>query len=187
MSRLKNFFTSIIELFTKNLFFLTSAMVFSEFGNILYSTALSFWILDITNSTFLMGWISFISIIPQLFFSPIIGVYVDKHNNKKIMISMDIIRGISMCSFGFITILGINNVTFIIANSILLAISNCFYQTSINASIIHIFKKDKFIESNSIANSIINFAEICAASTAGFLLSIFTIHTKWSNIFHISL
>ncbi len=172
MSRLKNFFTSIIELFTKNLFFLTSAMVFSEFGNIIYSTALSFWILDITNSTFLMGWISFISIIPQLFFSPIIGVYVDKHNNKKIMISMDIIRGISMCSFGFITILGINNVTFIIANSILLAISNCFYQTSINASLIHIFKKDKFIESNSIANSIINFAEICAASIAGFLLSI---------------
>lgn len=144
----------------------------SEFGNVIYSTALSFWILDITHSTLLMGWISFISVIPQLMLSPMIGVFVDRHNTKKIMLSMDVIRGISMCLFGLITLFGINDVTLILVNSIVLAISNCFYQTSVNASLIYIFKKDKFVESNSIANSIINLAEITAASMAGFLISI---------------
>ena len=168
----KKFFASIVEVFTRNLFFLTNAMIFSEFGNVIYSTALSFWILDITHSTLLMGWISFISVIPQLMLSPMIGVFVDRHNTKKIMLSMDVIRGISMCLFGLITLFGINDVTLILVNSIVLAISNCFYQTSVNASLIYIFKKDKFVESNSIANSIINLAEITAASMAGFLISI---------------
>lgn len=168
----KKFFASIVEVFTRNLFFLTNAMIFSEFGNVIYSTALSFWILDITHSTLLMGWISFISVIPQLMLSPMIGVFVDRHNTKKIMLSMDVIRGISMCLFGLITLFGINDVTLILVNSIVLAISNCFYQTSVNASLIYFFKKDKFVESNSIANSIINLAEITAASMAGFLISI---------------
>lgn len=168
----KKFFASIVEVFTRNLFFLTNAMIFSEFGNVIYSTALSFWILDITHSTLLMGWISFISVIPQLMLSPMIGVFVDRHNTKKIMLSMDVIRGISMCLFGLIALFGINDVTLILVNSIVLAISNCFYQTSVNASLIYIFKKDKFVESNSIANSIINLAEITAASMAGFLISI---------------
>lgn len=165
---------SYSQLFTRNLLFLINSMVFSEFGNIIYNTALNFWILDITNSTILLGWLSFICIIPQLFLSPIIGIYVDRHNNKNIMIFMDIIRGLSMCLFGIITLYKINNISFIFLNSILLAISNCFYQTSVNASAIYIFSKDKFIESNSITNSIINFSEICASSLAGILLSIFS-------------
>lgn len=165
-------FDSITELFTKNLFFLTNAMAFSEFGNVIYATALSFWVLDITKSTLIMGWISFIAIIPQLVLSPLIGMFVDKHNTKKIMIAMDIIRGMSMCLFGFITLFGVHNIALIIGNSIFIAVSNCFYQTSVNASIKHIFKEGKFIECNSMANSVINFVEICAASVAGLLLSI---------------
>ena len=163
---------TIKDLFTKNLLFLTNSMVFSEFGNVVYNTALSFWILDITNSTLLMGWMSFISIMPQLLLSPFIGIYVDRHNNKKIIVFMDILRGISMCLFGIITLFGINNIVFILINSILLSISNCFYQTSINASLINIFPKGKFVEANAISNSIINFSEVFAASISGILLSI---------------
>lgn len=174
MSKVKEYINSYSKLFTRNLLFLINSMVFSEFGNVIYSTALNFWILDITGSTVLLGWLSFVCIIPQLCFSPFIGVYVDRHNNKKIIVLMDILRGISMCIFGFITLFRINNISFIILNSIILAISNCFYQTSINASAIYIFSKDKFVESNSITGSIINLSEICAASIAGILLSIFS-------------
>lgn len=165
---------AIVELFTKNFVLLVGSKSLSEFGDVIYSTALSFWILEITKSTLIMGWISFITIIPQLVLSPFIGVYVDKHNNKKIMVVMDIIRGTSMCLFGVITLFGIDNVSFIIANSIISAVSGCFYQTSVNASIVHIFKEGKFVECNSVAGTIGNIIGVCAASVAGILLTILT-------------
>lgn len=164
----------IQELFPRNLLFLINSMVFSEFGNVIYNIAINFWILDITHSTILMGWLTFISIIPRLVIAPFISVYVNRHNNKTIIVFMDVIRGTGMCLFGIITMLRIDNVIVIIANSILLAVSNCFYQTSINASAVYIFPKDKFMESNSIVNFLINLSEVYAAAVSGILLSIFS-------------
>jgi len=74
--------------------FLLSANTISRFGDAVHEIALIFIVFSLTNNPILMSFISIVSLIPNLFFGPIAGAFVDKKHKLKIMILSDIARGI---------------------------------------------------------------------------------------------
>jgi DHA3 family macrolide efflux protein-like MFS transporter len=76
----------------------------SRFGDALDSIAFMWMMYKLTGSTLLMGTVMAVSAIPSLF-GMAAGVFVDRMDKRKIMISMDLLRGLStgLIAFLFIT------------------------------------------------------------------------------------
>ena len=84
-----------------SLFLLLQGQFVSVMGDMIYEIALGFWVLALTGSPALMGILMATSLVPGIVLSPFAGVMVDRTNRKKLMIIMDLIRGIQYyCGIG---------------------------------------------------------------------------------------
>lgn len=76
----------------RNIALLFGAHVISVGGDMILFVALPFWVFQLTGSAMATG-IMFIALtIPQLIFSPIAGVFVDRWDRKRVMILSDLLR-----------------------------------------------------------------------------------------------
>ncbi|MCK5157214.1 MAG: MFS transporter, partial [Spirochaetales bacterium] len=108
------------KLWNKNFLLLWQGGLVSLLGDMLYELALGFWILAVTGSTGLMGTLMAVSMIPRVLISPFAGVVADRHNRKRIIILMDLLRGIFVTTVGVTAIMGNLEVWMVFAAGILL-------------------------------------------------------------------
>jgi DHA3 family macrolide efflux protein-like MFS transporter len=96
------------KLWTTSFLLLWQGQLVSILGDVVYAVALGFWILEATGSTALMGALLAVSTLPRIVVSPIAGVIVDRSDRRKLMIWMDVIRGISsmllLAAFPFVRV-----------------------------------------------------------------------------------
>jgi len=90
----------------KNFLLLWMGKIVSQMGDRIYSVALVWWALETTGSGLKMGIILAISAVPAILLGPIAGAWVDRHNRKSIIVSMDIVRGIVISAFAILGFLG---------------------------------------------------------------------------------
>ena len=90
------------ELFRNNNFkLLFAGNLVSEIGNSLFGIALSFYILDLTDSSLSMGLFLFVIIGTRVLFSPLAGVLVDRWNRVRVIYMTDFIRAGLYVLLGF--------------------------------------------------------------------------------------
>jgi MFS family permease len=65
-------------------------------GDMIYEIALGFWVLVFTGSPVLMGILMVTSLLPGVLLAPFAGVVVDRTSRKKLMLIMDLIRGLTI-------------------------------------------------------------------------------------------
>ena len=82
----------------RNIALLFGAQVISIAGDLVLFVALPFWIYQLTGSAMATGFMFAALTIPQLVFSPIAGVFVDRLDRKRLMILSDVLRaGLVAC------------------------------------------------------------------------------------------
>jgi MFS family permease len=86
----------------RNVALLFSAQVVSIAGDLVLFVALPFWVFQLTGSAMATGFMFAALTIPQLLFSPIAGVFVDRLDRKKLMITSDLIRAALMLCYLFV-------------------------------------------------------------------------------------
>ncbi|MBI4675238.1 MAG: MFS transporter [Chloroflexi bacterium] len=83
----------------RNIALLFSGQVISIAGDLVLFIALPFWVYQLTGSAMATGFMFAALTIPQLVFSPIAGVFVDRLDRKRLMIASDLIRAALMLCY----------------------------------------------------------------------------------------
>lgn len=83
----------------RNVGLLFGAQVISIGGDLVLFVALPFWVFQLTGSAMATGFMFAALTIPQLIFSPIAGVFVDRLDRKRLMIAADVLRAALVCLY----------------------------------------------------------------------------------------
>ena len=120
-SKEKNKFISL------SLFLLLQGQFVSVMGDMIYEIALGFWVLAFTGSTVLMGVLMATSLVPGIILSPFAGVIVDRTSRKKLMILMDLLRGITIILVALAALMGFLELWMVFVAGIILGVGGAFF------------------------------------------------------------
>lgn len=146
----------------------------SLIGTQMQNFALSLYVLKITGSATKFASVLAVTILPSIILGPIAGVLADWFDRKKIIVYLDMIRGI---------IIGIYAVIFVIKGEltlgsiyglvIIMSISSLLFQPAIGTVIPSIVEKDDLMEANGVNSLIMNIGNLISPVIAGILFGIY--------------
>ena len=138
------------KLWSKNFLLLWQGQFISNLGDSAYSIALGFWILHETGSTVMMGTLMAVSALPGILISPFAGVLIERLNKKQLLLSMDMLRGVSML---LLTAAYLNQtlaVWMVFANGMLLSVGGAVFRPGVNTVIPEMVPKSRLTNANSL-------------------------------------
>ncbi|MCK9223798.1 MAG: MFS transporter [Candidatus Muirbacterium halophilum] len=162
----------------KNFGLLWFGQMVSQIGDRIFSIAVMWYILDITNSAQSASYVMFFSIIPVILLACFTGVVVDRFNKKNIIVLSDIIRGILII---FLSVLFFKNLLqpwHIYCFLFLIGCVSALFNPAISASIPFIVKSEKIDKAMAYQSSIRDMSVIFGAGIGGLLIS--SIGIGWS-------
>ncbi|MGL4338646.1 MAG: MFS transporter [Turicibacter sp.] len=163
------------KLWNKDYILLLQGMGISQFGDILYSLAISYYVYDKTGSTLLMALIASISMMTRTVMLPFAGAIVDRLNRKKIIVSMDLIRGAIMLLFAYLSFNDHLSTTMIMICSFICATCNTLFSPAVNTILVDILKKKTLIQGQSIYNGTQSTIDLIGNSLSGAIVAMFGI------------
>ncbi|MEI4799718.1 MFS transporter [Bacillus sp. NPDC077411] len=132
-----------------NMLIFTVTRFLSEMGSSIFKFALSLYVLDVTGSPTAFSMVLGFSIIPGILVNIFAGVYIDKHDKKKIIILSEVFSGLLLLIFfGAFKFFSLDIVSVTIF-TVLLSLIQAFCFLTLNASIANIVNNDKVASVNS--------------------------------------
>lgn len=156
------------RLFSKDFVMVVIGQIVSLFGNATVRFALPLYLLNQTGSSALYGAVTACAFIPAILLSPVGGIVADRVNKRNIMVALDFFSAAVITVF---TLLmgGVNLVVLMTVTMMLLYGIAGAYQPSVQASIPALVSPDRFMEANSIINSISSIASLLGPALGGVL------------------
>lgn len=156
------------RLFSKDFVMVVIGQIVSLFGNATVRFALPLYLLNQTGSSALYGAVTACAFIPAILLSPVGGIVADRVNKRNIMVALDFFSAAVITVF---TLLmgGVNLVVLMTVTMMLLYGIAGAYQPSVQASIPALVSPDRFMETNSIINSISSIASLLGPALGGVL------------------
>ncbi len=133
----------------KNLAILLSGQLVSQLGDKFYLLALSFWVLEATNSASMMGIVLFCSLFPGVASGLLAGAIVDRYSRKWIIVAADLTRGFIVLGLSLLFFFDQVALAWIIIAQVLLSISTAFFNPCIPAVIPQIVRQEDLAKANS--------------------------------------
>lgn len=135
----------------RNFFLIWLGKIISQLGDKFYSIALSWWILQKTNSPSIMGLSMLASVMPGLIFGFLAGTLVDRWNRKKILILSDSLRGALILTLSILLFLNRLEIWQVFTAGISISLVTSFFDPAIQAIIPQIVEKEKLTRANSMS------------------------------------
>ncbi|WML34377.1 MFS transporter [Clostridium sp. OS1-26] len=158
------------KLWNRNFTLLFQGQLVSILGNNVFNIALEFWVLTKTGSVSLMGILLAVITLPKVFISPLAGTFIDRHDRRKVLITTDIINGITILFIGITAILGLLQVWMVFLSGIITGVCSCFFNPAINSCVPDVVPKSKLLKANSILSSISSGNDMVGYAFGGFLV-----------------
>lgn len=133
----------------RNLGLLLSGQLVSQVGDKFYLLALSFWVLNTTQSPAMMGIVLACSLFPSLVFGFVSGAFIDRYDRKAIIVGTDMIRGVVIGIVAAAYYLDALSLSLILVSQVVLSINAAFFDPTIPAIIPRIVKRDQLTKANS--------------------------------------
>lgn len=89
-------------LWSKNFFLLWQGQFVSQLGTQAFMFAAMFWVMDETASSSMMGVFVFATMLPQIIFAPLGGVFADRNCKRTILVVTDLIAALLMVSVALV-------------------------------------------------------------------------------------
>lgn len=160
------------KLWTASFLLLWQGQLVSIFGDVVYAVALGFWILEATGSTILMGSLMAVSTLPRIVVSPLAGVIVDRFDRRRLMIWMDVIRGLAVVSVGAAALAGFLQVWMVFAAGIIIGICGAFFFPAVSSVIPDITARSRVVQANSVFSMLQTGGNIVGNSAGGVLFKV---------------
>lgn len=141
----------------------------SILGDVVYGIALGFWVLAVTGSTALMGGLMAASTLPRVAVSPVAGVVVDRSDRRRLLIWMDVIRGLAVVLVAVEALLGTLQVWMVFAAGIIISACGAFFTPAASSVIPDITGKSKVVQANSVFSMLQAGGNIVGNSAGGVL------------------
>ncbi len=142
-----------------NIFLYFTGLLTSRLGTAIYSFAISLFVLKYTESGSLFAISLLVTMLPQVLLSPFAGAFADRGHKKAIVVSTDLLSGITMVALYFYAHAFALNLTVVYIASFLLAVFNAIFRTTFESSVPDLVTDDYLVKINSlnsIARSITN-------------------------------
>lgn len=146
--------------------------IVSRIGNGIHHIGLVWYIMELHNSGLAVGTILMLATIPGVILGPFSGVLVDRFDRKKIIIWMDIIRGVIVLLMSLMIITGTMNYTFLILGTVLLSICGTLFNPAVSASIPNIVKNEHLSKANSLEHLSMNLTGVIGPAVGGVMIAI---------------
>ena len=161
------------SLFTNsNFLFLWMGQTISIIGDNLFQIVLMWWVLEKTGSTAAMATVAICAALPIIIAGPFAGTYVDRVDRRKLMIWMDLFRGILISIPGILFFVGELQVWHIYIASLGLASMTAFFSPALNCFIPLIVQKDSLTRANSLSQLSRNLSGILGPALGGILVAL---------------
>jgi len=159
-----------LQYYNYRLFFTGQAI--SLIGTWMQRVAVSWLVYSITGSAFLLGAITFLSLIPSLFLSPFAGSFVDRHNKYRVLMFTQIGLMLQAGILAFMVWFQYYNVLWIGVLSLAQGIINSFDVNARQSLMINLVEKKEDLPNAIALNStVFNSARLLGPALAGIVLS----------------
>lgn len=160
------------KLWDKNFILLFFGKLVSQVGDAIYNIAIGWFILSYTNSAVQMAIYMALGTITYVVACPIGGIISDKMKRKGLIVSMDLIRGITVSVVGTCMYFGFVNIWLFYLASVILSICGAIFVPASNALVPKIVEDKKLTKANSIMFSVNGISNISGMILGGFLYAL---------------
>jgi MFS family permease len=122
------------HVWNKDYFLIWQGHLVSAIGTVTYAIALSFWVLDITGSTALMGIVASSVFIPKIFISPFAGALVDRVDKKWVLVGADIVSGVVILLISILAFIGELQVWMAVCAGFIIGATQSFFRPAIQST-----------------------------------------------------
>ncbi len=158
------------KLLSRDFTLVVIGQIISLFGNAIIRFALPLYLLNLTGSSALYGTVTACAFIPAILLSPIGGIVADRVNKRNIMVILDFFTAAVILAFSLL-MNGANLVVLLTITLMLLYGIAGAYQPSVQASIPALVGQSRFMEANSVINTVSSFASLTGPVLGGILYS----------------
>lgn len=159
----------------RNLLLYTIGRLVSLIGSGIQQIAIPLFILDLTGSGTIMGTFVLVSNLPRLVFSPFAGVIGDRFDRKKIMVYMDVLRGLLILSLAVFAILDSLTITVLLIVQFFVSTSDIIFDPATQAMIPDIVPSDQLTRTNSVIQGVNSFSYLVGPALGGVFYGLFGI------------
>ena len=160
------------KFFNRNFLLFLQAGFLSYFGDIVYNLAISYWILQTTGSTALMGTAAAVSFLPRIVISPFAGALVDRFDRKQILCLATLFRGIFMGLIAFLAFRDLLSIPLVMISALLLSSAGAFAGPAVSSMIPDLVEKEDIVRANSIRSAAFSFVDLAGNGISGFMVSL---------------
>jgi MFS family permease len=147
---------------------LWTGQLISLFGDRVHQIALAFLVLGLTNSPLAMAMVFVAATLPNLLLSPIAGAYVDRWNQRDVMVVSDLLRAAAVL---LIPIVAVTNIFLVYPFVFLVTSVSIFFRPARVAILPRIVRQDELLTANSALWAGETFADIIGYPLAGIFVA----------------
>ena len=158
------------KLWNKDFILMLQGGAVSALGDVLYSVAIGYWVYEQTGSSALMGIISSIYMFMVMLVMPFSGTIIDKCNRKRVIVGMDVIRGVLMLAVGMLALMGRLSVGVVLFVAV--ASSGCmvFFDPAVSTVMLDIIPHDDMVRGQSVQNGVRTLLNLVGKAASGALI-----------------
>lgn len=144
----------------------------SALGDILYSVAIGFWVYERTGSNALMGIMSSISLFMTMFCMPFAGAVIDRCDRKRIIVGMDVLRGLLMLAAGLLAFQDRLTVSITLAVAFLASLCGVFFEPAMSTLLLDLVPHEEMIRGQSAQEGIQTAVSMGGKALSGVLVAV---------------
>lgn len=156
----------------KNFVLIMTARFVSFLGDAVHGFTLTWYILNVIGEGKVLGWMLFFSTLPAIIIGPFAGVLSDRFDRRKIMITVDIIRGFLAILLGYLVMINQAPLWVLLLITVLLSICSSIYFPASGALFPNLVHQKQLIRANAIASFLGTSTAIIGQVFGGFLYDI---------------
>lgn len=140
------------------------------FGSRLTYIALFWWVLEKTGSATALAGVAIAAALPTFFLGPLAGVFVDRLDRRRLMLSMDFVNGLIIGTAATLLLIGRLQVWNIYLLIVLASAATVFHRPSLQSSIPNLVRKDQLRRANSLYQISSGVSGIAGPALGGILV-----------------
>ncbi len=144
----------------------------SAVGDVLYTTAISYSVLEQTGSTAAMSIVSAIPMFTTLFLMSFAGSVADRANRKTIITFMDALRGVVMIATGLLAVKGQLSLAVIYAVTVVCSLAKVVFSPAVTVAFVDVIPKDQLMRGQSLQSAVMNMSALLGEAVSGGLINI---------------